>query len=107
MEAAKKKTPKSSSASTGNDYEQVECKGSGKELCDALNVWGAAWEAWGQMLLKEKDEMRLAICNLEKKVYYGAAISAGSICNASGPILTGPGGPPTDTTQPPKPPFKP
>jgi hypothetical protein len=107
VEAAKEKAPKSKKPRPPNKYEKVECKGSGQPQCDALNVWGAAWEAWGQMLLTEIDEMRLAICHLEQQVYYGVPINAGSICDKSGPVVSGPSGPPTDTTQPPKPPFKP
>jgi hypothetical protein len=102
----KEKTDGSSISEPDKEYEPVDCKGSGKAQCDALNDWGAAWKAWAEMLLKEKNEMKLAICRLEQKVYYGAAINTGMICDAKGVIVAGSGNPPTDTTQPPKPPFK-
>jgi hypothetical protein len=47
-------------------------------MCEALRKWGAAWEKWGNDVLSELDELK----------------------NPTG-------GPPTDATQPPKPPFKP
>jgi hypothetical protein len=106
VESPKEKADKSGIGAPTKDYDPVDCKGSGKPQCDALNVWGAAWEAWGKMLLQEKDEMKLAICRLEQKVYYGATTNTGVICDAKGVIVAGSGNPPTDTTQPPKPPFK-
>ena len=89
------------------DWTPVNCHGSGDARCADLNPWGKAWEKWGRTLLKEMDEMKLAICNLEKRVYYNVNIPGGTICDARGPIEGGGGGPPTDTTQPPKPPFRP
>ena len=35
-------------------YHPVNCPGGGpKSQCDALNVWGAAWEAWGVEVVAE------------------------------------------------------
>lgn len=90
-----------------NKYAQVSCNSSGNARCVDLNPWAKGWEDWGRTLLKELDEMKLAICNLEKKVYYGVEIpQKGTICDSRGPIQGNGGGPPTDTGQPPKPPFK-
>lgn len=39
---------------TSADYDSVDCPGGGpKSQCDALNVWGAAWEAWGVEVVAE------------------------------------------------------
>jgi hypothetical protein len=89
-------------------YAPAHCDDTGKAGCEEVGDWGQAWYEWGVKLLEELDEMKQAICNLEKKVYYGVEIpQKGTICDARGPIVTGGGGPPTDTTQPPKPPYKP
>jgi hypothetical protein len=106
VQEAKKKPQKEKKPRPENKYKKVDCQPSGKSLCDALNVWADAWETWGRTILVEIDEMRLAICNLEKQVYYGASVNQGLICDATGPIVGGGGGPPTDTSQPPKSPFK-
>lgn len=45
---------KVSTVATSPDYERVDCPGGGpKSQCDALNVWGAAWEAWGVEVVAE------------------------------------------------------
>jgi hypothetical protein len=59
--------------------------GDWQKLHDVLNTYGAAWETWGKAVLTELDA-------LEAK---------------NGGHENEPGGPPTDATQPPKPPFKP
>lgn len=105
-EVASKKASQRTTLRPEPGYTPVDCAGDGDAGCKELNVWGAAWQTWGQTLLKEIDEMRMAICALEMQVYYGKPSTGGLICNATGPITTGPGGPPTDTGQPPKPPFK-
>jgi hypothetical protein len=106
-EKAPKKPSKRTTLRPEPDYKPVDCAGDGDAGCKELNVWAAAWQTWGQTLLKEIDEMRMAICALEMQVYYNKPSTGGLICNATGPITGGGGGPPpTDTGQPPKPPFK-
>jgi hypothetical protein len=29
-------------------YQKQDCQGSFKKNCDALNVWGQAWQDWGE-----------------------------------------------------------
>ena len=89
-----------------NDFKKMECV-EGRARCVDMNTWGKAWHDWATDLLTEIDELRLAVCNLEKQVYYGVVTNKGSICDARGPIPGGTGGGPTDTSQPPKPPFRP
>ena len=83
-----------------------ECPGMNtKQMCEDLREWGEEWQTWGTKARDELKFLRQAICNLERRVYYGININQGMICNAVGPIG---GGPPADPTgDPPKPPFKP
>jgi len=61
-----------------NPYKPIDCVSGGDAMCQALRKWGLAWEKWGNDVLTELDELKNPV-----------------------------GGPPTDATQPPKPPFKP
>jgi hypothetical protein len=79
--------PKSpSQPSTGrppNPYKPVTCVEDWDALCKALKVYGKAWETWGNDVLSELDALK------QRQTGGG-----------------GTGNPPTDATQPPKPPFK-
>lgn len=44
-----------SGSSGGSTYQPVDCPGGGKALCDALNIWGAAWQAWGAEVKAKVD----------------------------------------------------
>jgi hypothetical protein len=55
-------------AAPSGKYEPVDCPGSPKANCQALDVWGAAWEAWG-------EEVRAAL----------KALDAGGTTNVSPP----------------------
>lgn len=83
-----------------------KCPGAnGKQMCEDLREWGEAWEKWGMKANEELKFLRKAVCALERRVYYNVNITAGTVCDANGPIG---GGPPVDPTgPPPKPPFRP
>ena len=62
-----------------NPYKPIACVSGGDEMCKALFKYGLEWEKWGNAVLGELDALK----------------------NPAGV-----GGPPTDATQPPPPPFK-
>lgn len=43
-----------STAAEGRAYQPVECPSGGpKKQCEALNVWGKAWQDWGNEVVAE------------------------------------------------------
>jgi hypothetical protein len=66
-----------------NTYKQAEPVHDWDKLREVLNRHAAAWEKWGKDVLSELDALE------------GGGKGDG-----------GPGNPPTDASQPPKPPFK-
>jgi hypothetical protein len=99
-------TPANPQRPPNTDYVTKNCPGDWKTMCQGIEAWGKAFEKWGNSVLAELDELKLAVCHLEQKVYYGADWNKGIICDKDGRIVTG-GTPPTNSTQPPPPPFKP
>ena len=91
MTEAKPKSSKAAKEREPNPFEPTKCKDSVKEMCDALNKWGKAWEIWGNDITNELDEIKEMIDVLF--THTGAP--------------KGPGGGPADATKPPKPPFNP
>jgi hypothetical protein len=88
------------------DYTTKKCPGDWTSFCEGIEAWGKAFDKWGDSVLAELDELKLAVCHLEQNMYYGASWNKGVICDKSGFIVMG-GTPPTNSTQPPPPPFKP
>ncbi len=91
MTEAKAKSTKAPTERQPNSYKPVDCKANLNEMCKAINAWGKEWETWGNDITNELDELKGKVDQL---------------INHTG-MPKGPGGPPTDATKPPKPPFNP
>jgi hypothetical protein len=52
-----KDAKRGTAVATPPSYNPIDCPGNPKAECEALNVWGTAWEAWG-------NEVRAALRSL-------------------------------------------
>ena len=50
--------------STATQYEPVPCpSGLSPEACEAIDVWGQAWEAWGNEVVRFAEDMVAFVVN--------------------------------------------